>query len=77
MTRRHPDDALVSNLKDTAPPTGRYGEQSQRHGATRTTPRKAIPMTAPPATPWSATQRRAVTNPNDTATQTRPAQQSP
>ena len=45
MTRRHPDEALVSNPKDTAPPRGRPGQQSSRHGASQTTPCSPILMT--------------------------------
>ena len=45
MTRRHPDEALVRNPKDTAPARGRPGQQSPRHGATQTTPCSPIRMT--------------------------------
>ena len=58
-TRRHPDEALVSNPKDTAPPDKgsvsnpkdtapprqRPCQQSPRHGATKTTPCPPILMT--------------------------------
>ena len=45
MTQRHPDDALVSNPNDTAPPRRRPGQQSLRHGATQSTPCSPILMT--------------------------------
>ena len=45
MTRRHPDEAQVSNPKDTAPGRGGPGQQSPRHGATQTTPCSPILLT--------------------------------
>ena len=71
MTRRRPDDALVSNPNDTAPPRRRAGQESQSQGAAQTTRWSAIPMT----------RRRPddglVSNLNDTAPRRRrPGQQS-
>ena len=62
MTRRHPDEALVSKTQDTAPPRRRPAQQSPRHGATQTTPSSPIPMTQrhPDDAP--------VTNPHDQTT---------
>ena len=61
MTRRHPDDALISNPNDTAPPRRGPGQQSQRHGATQRTPCSAIPKTR------RQPDHALLTNPNDTA----------
>ena len=70
MTRRHPDDALVSNPDDTAVPRPRPGQQSQGHGATQTTPWSAIPKTR------RHPDHALLTNPNDTAPpRRRPGQQ--
>ena len=69
VTERHPDDALLSNPNDTAPPRPCPGQQSPRHGATQSTPCSPILMTgrhredSPPS------------NPHGTATPTRDAQQ--
>ena len=68
MTRRHPDEALVSNPNDTAPPRPRPAHQSY----TQTTPWSAIRKTR--RHPHDA----LLTNPNDTAPpRPRPGQQSP
>ena len=60
MTRRHPDDALISNPNDTAPPRRSPRLQSLRHGATKTTPWSAIPKTR------RHPEHALLTNPNDT-----------
>ena len=63
MTRRHPDDALVSNLNDTAPPRGRAAQQSpmaQRHP--RDTPTSNPHVTAP-HTPHTRRARRQSSQP--------------
>ena len=85
MTQRQPDDALVSNPNDTAPPRRGPGQQSQRHGATQTTPCSPIPKTRRQTTPCSPilmARRRPdhalVSNPQHTAPpRGRAAQQSP
>ena len=70
MTQRHPDDALVTNPDDTAPPRPRAGQQSPRHSATQTTPWSPIPMTQ-----WHPDDAVAT---NDAAPpRPRPGQQSP
>ena len=61
MTQRHPDDALVSNPNDTAPPRRCPRHQSPRHGATQTTPWSAIAKTR------RHPEHALLTNPNDTA----------
>ena len=72
MTQRHPDNALVSNPKDTAPPRRRPGQQLPRHGATQTTPCSPILMTL------RHPDHALVSNPQDTAPpRGRAAQQSP
>ena len=66
MTQRHPDDALVSNPQDTAPPRARPA-----HHATQTTPWSAIPKTR------RHPEHALLTKPNDTAPPTPcPDQQS-
>ena len=72
MTRRHPDDALISNPNDTARPRRSPRHQSPRHGATKTTPWSANPKTR------RHPEHALLTNPNDTAPPTPcPGQQSP
>ena len=81
-TRRHPDDALVSNPQDTAPPRGgRAAQQSPWHGTTERTRRPAIPITqrhprdtpssnphgTAPHTPHTRRARRQVLTPIPTA----------
>ena len=62
MTQRHPDDALVTNPNDAAPPRRCPGQQSPRHGATQTTLWSAIPNTR------RQPDHALLTNPNDGAT---------
>ena len=83
MTRRHPDDALISNPNDTAPPRRGPGQQSQRHGATQRTRCPAISMAQrhPCNTPTSNSHGQQhprdtpSSNPHGTAAPTRRAQQ--
>ena len=69
MTQRHPDEALVTNPQDTAPPTPCPGQQSPRHGATQSTPCSPILMAR------RHPHHALVSNPHGTATPTRDAQQ--
>ena len=82
-TRRHPDEALVSNPKTrrhprdtptsnphgTAPPRRRPDQQSLRHGATHATRPPALPMAQ------RRTRDTPSSNPHGTAPPTRHAQQ--
>ena len=85
MTQRHhPEDALVTNPNDTAPPRRRPGQQCHRHGATQTSnPQDTAPPRRRPAlSPILMTRRHPdhalVSNPQDTAPpRGRAAQQSP